>query len=919
MKRVFLLVFLFLFSVEGFTQDKEEYSGLFKNVLFCNFINQIEQTDQFKVFYPPQYDSVQISLEYKNIKLDSLAHLLEHQLGCYFLIVEPKTLIASENYRIKKSILPNVFTKETIMSKPGGKSMLASIREQEATEREKAIISTVFEVGDVNKRFDGEKAILSGYIKEAKTGEPVVGASVFRKSPLIGVTTDPFGYYSIILNKGRVDIYVNSIGMKPAKRQIDLHSDGELNIELQDALISLKEVVVTAEKSEVDGLQTGFANLNIKTIKQMPTAMGEADIMKIALAIPGVQSVGEGSSGFNVRGGSADQNLVLLNDVPVYNTNHLFGFISVFNPSVLSGANLYKSGIGAQYGGRVSSVFDVSIKDGNKKKFGLRGGISPVTTNLMVEGPLKKDTSSYVVGVRTTYSDWVFSLLDNPTLRNSKASFYDVLGKINHRINKRNELVFSSYFSEDKFKLNTDSLYQYASGNANLIWRHTFSNKLNAVNSIAFANYNYSLTSEKSPINAFELNYQINHYSIKSEFNYLTENSILLKAGVSSILYKLNPGTKSPLGSSSIVQKQNLLPEQGLESVLYMGGEYELNDKIKTYAGVRFALFNGLGPGLVYNYLPSTPKEEEFIKDSVLYASNSIIKTYLSPDVRVSARYKVRDDISLKFSYDRTTQFIHMLSNTVSFSPTDTWRLSGESIKPEFGNQLSVGLYKTFFGTSLTMSFEGYYKLTNNVLAYKDGAELLLNDKLETDVIPAKGKSYGIEFLLKKNSGKFTGWFSYTYSRSLLQANGEFASERINNGEFYPSNYDKPHSIVVITNYKFNRRLNISANFNYSSGRPATFPLAKYKLRNQLVLLYTNRNEYRIPDYIRVDLSVNIEGNHKVHKKIHGSWSFSVYNLLGRANAYSVFFKNEGGNINGYKLTVFKTAIPTITYNFRLQ
>ena len=330
-------------------------------------------------------------------------------------------------------------------------------------------------------------------------------------------------------------------------------------------------------------------------------------------------------------------------------------------------------------------------------------------------------------------------------------------------------------------------------------------------------------------------------------------------------------------------------------------------------------MFNRLGPGQSFIYLDNAPKEKEFITDTIQYSNNELIKTYIGPEIRFSARYKLRDDISVKLSYDGTNQYIHMLSNTASFSPTDTWRLSGLYIKPQRGNQFSLGLYKTFFGTSLEMSVEGYYKIVNNVLEYKDGAELLLNEILETDVINAKGKSYGIEFLLKKNSGKFTGWLSYTYARSLIQANGKYPSEQINNGEYYPSNFDKPHTAVVITNYKFNRRINFSANFNYSTGRPATYPLAKYGLKNQTVLLYTERNQYRIPDYFRVDVALNIEGNHKVHKKIHGSWSLSIYNLLGRSNAYSVFFKNEGGQINGYKLTVFKSAIPTITYHFNLQ
>jgi carboxypeptidase-like protein/TonB-dependent receptor-like protein len=923
MKKSIVLLFgivCFTFSiVKG--QNSQLYSGSYQQILFADFITELESNYNLKFYYSSELDSIQVNLEFKDVELSTLLNKLTVETQTNFFIKSTSVIISTGNFIINPQLENGLFGQEqeisTLLS--DRKSILENIRERAIIDREEALENQVIEIGEASDRFSGKSAIISGYVKEVETGEPVVGASVFKKDPLVGVITDQFGYYSFSLEKGKVNIYVNSIGMKSTKRQVMLYSDGNLNFELRDGIISLNEVVVTAEKNTVETLQTGFASLNVKDIKQMPSAMGEADIMKIALTLPGVQTVGEGSSGFNVRGGSVDQNLVLLNDVPVYNTDHLFGFISVFNPDVLGGANLYKSGIGAHYGGRISSVFDVAIKDGNKKKFGFKGGVSPITAKLMVEGPIKKDTSSYIFAARSTYSDWIFSILDDPALRNSSASFYDLVGKVNHSINADNELVFSAYYAQDEFKLNTDSLYTYVSGNAALQWRHTFSNRLNAVSSISFANYNYSLKAEVKPLEAFELDYNIDHYSIKSEFNYFTKDNASIKFGISSTLYQLQPGSKKAIGESSLIKPISLLNEKGIESAIYIGSEYELSSKFSVYGGFRLSMFNSLGSSQSFKYKPDTPKEEEFISDTIQYSNNELIKTYVGPELRLSGRYKLRDDISVKLSFDRMNQYIHLLSNTASFSPTDTWRLSGIDIKPQIGNQFSLGFYKTFFGTSVEMSVEGYYKLVDNLLEYKDGADLLLNEALETDVIGAKGKSYGVEFLLKKNSGKFTGWLSYTYSRSLIQANGMYATERINNGEFYPSNYDKPHTAVIITNYKFNRRVNFSANFNYSTGRPATYPLAKYGLKNQSILLYTNRNQYRIPDYFRVDVAFNIEGNHKVHKKIHGSWSFSVYNLLGRSNAYSVFFKNEGGQINGYKLTVFKSAIPTITYHFKLQ
>jgi hypothetical protein len=361
------------------------------------------------------------------------------------------------------------------------------------------------------------------------------------------------------------------------------------------------------------------------------------------------------------------------------------------------------------------------------------------------------------------------------------------------------------------------------------------------------------------------------------------------------------------------------MKEKALESGIYGGYEYNVSRQLSVYAGLRLSMFNRLGPGQEFIYQANSPKEPETIVDTVFYSNNENMKTYLGPEFRLSARYKIKEDLSFKVSYDRMNQYLHVLSNTTSISPIDTWRLSGPSIKPQIGDQYSAGLYKTFFGTSLEMSIEGYYKAVKNVLEYKDGAEVLLNENLETDIISARSKSYGVELLFKKQSGKLSGWLSYTYARSLIQANGAYSVEQINSGSYYPSNYDKPHSVVVISNYKINRRVNIALNVNYSTGRPATFPVIKYQFKDQSFLHYTDRNQYRIPDYFRIDLAVNLEGNHKVHKKIHGSWSLSVYNLTSHPNAYSVFFRNEGGEIKGYKLSVFKNAVPTITYHFQLQ
>ena len=919
---IICFIFLVFVSFQLRSQNGQLMSGTFEQVLFSEMVSDLEGKYDLKFYYEPQLDSTVISLSFSNASLQSVLDQITALSNINFYIKENKSIIATGQFTIDPKLDEALFdpnANKINSQQKQSSSILENIREMAEIEQNSRLETQVFEIGSPTKRFDGQTGTLDGYIRDSKTGEPVVGASVFKKDPMVGVVTDQFGYYSFPLAKGKHDIYINSIGMKQTKRQILMYSDGSMNVELIENIISLKEVVVTGEKNSIDNLQTGFANLNIKSIKQIPSIMGEADIMKIALTLPGVQTVGEGSAGFNVRGGSADQNLILLNDVPVYNTNHLFGFFSVFNPDVIASANLYKSGIGAHYGGRIASVFDVALRDGNKKRFSFKGGISPLTGKLTVEGPIKQDTSSYIIGIRSTYSDWILSILDDPNIRNSTGAFSDMVAKVTHRVDDKNSLNISLYHSRDNFKLNSDSLYRYFNSHAAIHWRHFFSNKLNSVTSLSYANYNYSLSSETNPITAFKLDYNINHYSLKTTFNYVPKEKVNITYGIATTLYKLQPGRKNPGSDESVVEPVNLLNEKGLETALFGGYEKELSPKLSAYGGVRVSIFNRIGPGRSFEFQEGFPKETEFITSTTNHSGGDLIQTYVGPELRLSGRYKLKEDLSVKFSYDRIYQYIHMLSNTTAISPIDTWRLSGKAIKPQIGNQFSAGVYKTFFGTSLEMSIEGYYKKTSNVLEYKDGADLILNEILEIDVIGAKGKAYGVEVLFKKNSGKFTGWLSYTFSRSLIRAQSEFRSERINSGELYPSNFDKPHALVLVSNYKINRRVNISLNMNYSTGRPITFPISKYELKGQPLLLYTDRNQNRIPHYFRTDIAFNFEGNHRVHKKIHGSWSFSIYNLTSRANAYSIFFRSENEEVKGYKMSVFKNAIPTVTYHFNLH
>jgi len=764
-----------------------------------------------------------------------------------------------------------------------------------------------------------KNATVAGYVRDKKTGESIINASVYIDSLHIGVTTDNYGYFSITLPKGYHIINISSTGMKDTRRRVVVNGNGKLNIDLEDYVATLKGVTVTTTKKNqnITGLQMGANIVSIKTIKQIPVVFGEADIIKVVLALPGVTSVGEASNGFNVRGGSVDQNLILFSDATVYNSSHLFGFFSAFNPDVVKSIELYKSTITEKYGGRLSSVLAVDMKDGNTRKWTGAAGMGPLTSRIYVEGPIKKDKTSIIASVRTTYSDWLLNTIPGNAYDNSSANFNDLTIHINHSTNVKNTLYVTGYASNDQFRLRNDTLYKYKNRNANIKWKHIFNNRFYNVTTAGIDYYKYDVSTSSNDVNGFKLSFDINQLNFRSDFSYSFNSRQLLNFGVNSIFYKLQPGTLVPYNEKSLVVPDKIEAEQALESAVYLGDQYLITSKFSLSAGFRFTIFNYLGPHTVSSYIEGLPKDTTTITSVTNFSNGKIIKTYLAPEIRLSARYILSDNASLKLSFNTTDQFIHLLSNSTTISPTDTWKLSDPNIKPQNGYQLSTGFYHNFKSNTIETSIEVYYKHIDNYLDYRSGAQLLLNHHIETDVIATKGKAYGVEVLMKKNAGKLNGWFSYTYSRSLLKADDITAGEIVNNGEYYPSNFDKPHVVNFISNYQFSHRYNISVNIVYSTGRPITLPLAIFNSGGTTGIYYSERNAYRVPDYFRSDISMNIEGNHKVKQKTHSSWSFGVYNLTGRNNVYSIYFNQQNGFVKGYQLSIFGSPIPFITYTIK--
>jgi hypothetical protein len=908
------LLFLLSCSISFNTlaQGEKTISGEFSNQPFSNLVTALEQMTDYKFFfYSDQTDSLIVTISFSNKTVSEVLDEAFRNSDFRYSIDVNKYVYITLREPILTELPSNFFSGNNLLDSVNHKKENTRFEEAEMVKVEKL---TIIGTRDANNK---STATVAGYIRAAKTGEPVIGASVLIEKPLIGVATDGNGFYSITLPKGTQQLRIRSIGMKSIDRNVLLHSDGKLNIEMDEDVLPLKEVVVESEKDErVLGLQMGLEKIDIKTMKQIPVALGEVDILKAVLTLPGVQSVGEATVGFNVRGGATDQNLILFNDATIYNPSHLFGFFSAFNADLIKNVELYKSGIPAEYGGRISSVLDIKTREGNKRKWAGSGGISPITGRFALEGPIVKDKSSFLIGGRSTYSDWLLKKIPSSNFQNSKASFYDLNLAITQEINSKNNLYISGYISNDRFKLQGDTAYSYSNQAASIKWRHIFNNKLLGTLTASYSGYDYAINSTQNSVNAFNLSYTIDQLNTKADFNYFLNSKHTLGFGIGSIHYKLAPGSLQPTGSESLVVPNVLQNEQALESSVYLGDNFEVTPQLSVYGGLRYSFFQNIGPRDLFVYQPGSPKDVSTIIDTVSFTSGKRISHSSGPEIRLSARYSISRNTSVKVSYNRLRQYIQMLSNTTAIAPTDIWKLSDPYVKPLIGDQISIGYYHSM-KKSIEFSIEGYYKIMHNFLDYKGGAELILNHHIETDILNADGKAYGVEFLVKKTSGKINGWLSYTYSRSLLKTAGETDSETINRGEYYPSNYDKPHSVNFIGNYKFNRRFSMSLNFVYSTGRPITLPIAKYTLEGSSRLLYSDRNQYRIPDYFRSDFSLNIEGNHKIKKLAHSSWSVSVYNLTGRRNAYSIYFKSENGTVKGYKLSIFGSAIPTITYNFK--
>ena len=779
----------------------------------------------------------------------------------------------------------------------------------------------VYEIGNRYKPSSEEMVVLTGKVTDFKSGQNLEGINIVHREPWVATATDRQGNFTIKLPIGYNTIEINGLNIKETRRQFMVYGEGATHIELEEENHLLDEVlIVSGRVQNVRSTQLGMEKFQPSLLKNIPTAMGEVDLLKMLQTLPGIKTVGEASSGYNVRGSAADQNLLLLNNGTIYNPNHLFGFFTAFNSDMIKDAELYKSSIPSQYGGRIASVLNITSKEASKEKFTGSAGIGLVTSKLNLEIPIIKEKTSLLLSGRTTYSDWIMKMLPEKSgYRDGKAGFYDLGGVFSHTLNERNKLNIYGYYSHDRFAFNDNQKYAYNNMNFSANWRSIFSEKLTANFSFGYDHYDYRNDESVEEAAAARLSFAINQWFGKVDFSYKLDNNHTLNFGLMSQFYNINSGTYEPLHESSLVKWDQLQKDKALESAIYIGDQWEVTPKLSVNAGIRYSMFNLLGPRTYYTYQDGMLPSSTTVVDSVSVGGGKVVKTYQGPEFRLSARYAFNDDFSVKAGFNTMRQYIHKVSNTTIMSPTDTWKLSDTNIKPQNGWQLAAGAYYNTPGQVLELSVEGYYKKLNDYLDYRSSARLIMNHHLETDVINTEGYAYGVEFQVKKPSGKLNGWASYTYSRTFLRQNDPRIARPVNGGDWYPTEYDKPHDFKLVGNYKFTRRYSVSFNMDYSTGRPTTIPAGQYYDQGlqSMQVYYTDRNSYRVPDYFRLDLAFNIEPSHHLTLLTHSSISFGVYNLTGRKNVYSIYYVSENGSVQGYKMSIFGAPIPFITYNIK--
>jgi hypothetical protein len=916
MRKLFMLLLL-VFSTALSAQ--ENVSVTFSNVSRKDAVEQIEKATGYRFYFNEAWlaDKALVSGDFKNASLQKILESIFENTTINFLIDKSKVILTNNSIIYDK--LPDNYFGETDNNNAAPTDKPVFYQQFDSTAVSDARKNTgIALIGKASKTSENKLYTLSGHITNEKTGEKIPNIALRVKGKNISTVTDNDGFFSLQLPSGINVIETESIGHKKFARQVMVYSNGKLDIDLNEKINQLAEVTVRSKKSQtIRTAVTGVTTIEAEGIKNVPLIFGERDVLRVAISIPGIKTAGEGSGGFNVRGGKEDQNLFLLDNAPLYNPQHFFGFFGALNPYTTKKVDIYKGSIPAEFGGRLSSVFDITTKNGSTDKFMGEAGIGPVTSNIMLSTPIVKEKASLIVGGRATYSEWILKQLDEEQLKNSQASFYDFIAKYSHKITPNNTVEATGYYSRDAFSISSDSLYKYSNRLFSLKWEHVFDEKNKGALILTNSEYKFNIDYNSDNTNSFDFGYKISETQAQFKFSYVFSPKHKFSYGISGKLYGIEPGYLNPRDPGSLLVPIRIDKEKGLEAAAYIADSFKVNDKLLIDIGLRYSWFAALGESQQRLYRQGVPLNDATVVETKQYGNNEVIKSYGGLEPRIAARYFLAEDFSVKAGYDKTYQYIHLLSSNTTQSPTDTWKLTDLNVEPQSAQQFSLGFYKNLQDDLYEVSVEGYYKKSKNILDYKVGADLLLNQNIETELLQGEGKAYGVEFLLRKTEGNLNGWIGYTYSRAMVKLDSPLAEEKINNGKFFAANFDKPHDVSVVLNYKFTKRYSFSTNFVYQTGRPITYPIGKYVYGNAEYTLYSDRNEFRIPDYYRLDMGVNIEGNHKIKKFAHSFWNISVYNVLGRNNPYSIFFVTDNGKVKAYKTSIFSIPVPTITYNFK--
>ncbi len=750
---------------------------------------------------------------------------------------------------------------------------------------------------------------ISGIVKDIKNGETLTGAIVFTKEVSSqGTASNPYGFFSLTLPDGEYHLIMQYVGYEAETLLINLKADTVVNINLKEKTRVLNTVVINAEQLDknVKSTEIGIMKMDIKAIEAVPVIFGEKDVMKTLQLLPGVQAVGEGNSGFYVRGGSVDQNLILLDEATVYNASHLIGFFSVFNSDALKNVTLSKGGIPAEYGGRLASVVDVKMNDGNSNKYSVKGGVGIISSRVTIEGPIIKEKSSFIFSARRTYMDQFLKLSSNPNINKSKLYFYDLNLKASYTLGKNDRIFLSGYYGRDVLGLSTVFGVDWGNTTATIRWNHTYSGKLFSNTSLVFSDYSFFTSIQANATNQFTINSSIRDYNLKQDYTYYANNKNTVKFGFNGIHHRFIPASISANGSAASFLRNISISEQyAIESAAYISNDQAIGARFQLTYGLRYSLFNAIGPGVVFGY-----DSDGVVTDTTTYAKGQQIANYGGIEPRFSGRYTLNETSSLKASYMRTRQYLHFLSNSTSGTPVDLWIPSSKGVQPQIGDQVSLGYFKNFRQNLFETSVEIYYKNMQNQIDYRPYAQLLLNPTVESQLIYGRGFAYGSEFFIKKTAGKLNGWISYTLARSQRQF------DAVNKGEIFSARQDRIHSASLVVMYEY-RKWSFGTTLVYYTGNAVTFPSGKYQYEGVVLSSYTERNGYRMPAYHRMDLSATYY--RKKTEKFESSWNFSIYNVYGRKNAYQIIFQADPADATrtqAVRIALF-SIVPSITYNFK--